>query len=54
MTAENKNDLTELVLIMKQLNPTGLLLMKNSADTLLSYQRMSEKTKTETVKAGKQ
>lgn len=42
MVAEEKNDLTELVETLRQLNHTGLVLVQNSADTLLTYQRMHE------------
>ena len=44
MVAEEKKDLTELVETLKQLNHTGLVLVQNSADTLLTYQRMHEKS----------
>lgn len=44
MSTEERRDLTELVMTLKQLNATGLVLMQNSADTLLAYQRMGEKS----------
>lgn len=43
MLAREKKDLTELIATLQQLNATGLMLVQNSADTLLTYQRMSEK-----------
>lgn len=43
MKKEEKKDLTELMATLKQLNTTGLMLVQNSADTLLTYQRMREK-----------
>lgn len=47
MMPEEKRDITELVTTLKQLNPTGLMLVQNSADTLLTYQRMREKSNKE-------
>lgn len=43
MSKDEKRDLKELVETLKQLNHTGLVLVQNSADTLLTYQRMHEK-----------
>lgn len=44
MSKDEKRDLKELVETLKQLNHTGLVLVQNSADTLLTYQRMHEKS----------
>lgn len=44
MSKDEKRDLKELVETLKQLNHTGLVLVQNSADTLLTYQRMHENT----------
>lgn len=43
MSTEERRDITELVATLQQLNATGLILVQNSADTLLTYQRMNEK-----------
>lgn len=43
MSTEERRDIAELVATLQQLNATGLMLVQNSADTLLTYQRMREK-----------
>lgn len=40
--AEERKNLKELVGTLQQLNTTGLMLVQNSADTLLTYQKMRE------------
>lgn len=40
--AEERKNLKELVGTLQQLNATGLMLVQNSADTLLTYQKMRE------------
>lgn len=42
MSPEKKKDLTELIETLQELNAIALTLVQNSADTLLTYQRMHE------------